>query len=304
MKKFYWFLSAIAILILFLVFYNSNNVSNFGSLNYNCSSFVNGYPGARGVAHEQAGCFDLYTHVYSTNDSTLCFALKDDISKEICKGISMENFAEIKDCKNNDICIINAVKKLNKLDLIQKNESLQLCKEINNKTFQIMCYGFTAYRFNDTSVCNFSGEDNVLCLHDYLVGKSYSLANVGESSRNVPICNSLFESEGDLISCYELAVPNYWNSVNQTNYGNLTFFNLKQLNNKLNYLLQLRKENVQVKVISYDESFYTCDSKFVDENKISVNCNVLKAYCGEFASGCFTKYPVGWGYFDTYFNPK
>jgi hypothetical protein len=162
-----------------------------------------GTPPTMALAHGiEFPCYYVFSQAFDENNSKICKYLKEDeFAEAMCLGSSAKTWEDKELCSslsldvNKQICILNVVNKLERINSLENLKGTDICEDISSDDLRPICLGYKSVINSNYSFCI---ENNIIdknCAAYFLIYNKDPLA-----VKN--ICEELFTSLNDLFSCY------------------------------------------------------------------------------------------------------
>jgi hypothetical protein len=164
----------------------------------NCSDFV--YGSVWETVHGYSNCYHVFSESYYNNNTVICTYLRTEFDKAKCFGISAEKWENSKRCSslsqnNKEICILNVLWKLDRINYVENIKGIDVCKDILNESIKSICLGYKSIINSNYSICTENNVlDNTCRVHFLVYNKDPLVAK--------KLCEDLFTDPKDLYSCY------------------------------------------------------------------------------------------------------
>lgn len=310
----------VVLLVIILIIYPKSNIKEWGK---SCNTQIErstypertfSYPGARAFLYGgDPQCHHVYEEAFKNNNQEICNYLENQNAKAICVGSSSSNINNLEICgefngEPKEVCLINILlKDYNLNNLTSKSLSENICKQINTQPLKSICLSYVVEIFEDTSLCNFEGELQLICLKRY-ASKDISLPlSEEELLEGVEFCDSFFENSIDRILCYETTIVNfltfldYSDSYGDEETGKRYFYDYNEILNRNLIILRLSKLMQETGGSFYERGYYSCESIFSELDKIPLECEIIEGhYClMDYSTTCQMNIPH-WAYYSSY----
>ena len=257
------------------------------------STLVYSYPGARAFLHGgDPPCEHVYESAFVHNNSKVCGYLDNEKARAICTGSAISSATDYSFCDSikqpsKDFCLLNVVLKFYELHLTNnETDYMKFCNQVNNSLLKSNCLSFAVADLNDSQMCSFQGNEQVLCLSKYIernlpaVESLIGEENGARTKEAVQICNSFFSHHEDLLNCYYSAgTYNVWLYGNRTTFGTrfqddtiMEFFDFFHLSGKPIIQLTLSHQYTANNVSGYTSESFLCNSVFSNVSEVSGKC--------------------------------